>query len=135
MKVYVGCALTHSPEDFKKSVQKFKAKLKAMDHESLEFIGTLKGTPKDVYLWDIAHCLKKSEAFIAICDYPAIGLGFELGAAQADKKPVLALAHKDSQLTRLVAGLAEVEPNVTLVRYSKLEDDGAKIALDWLENL
>ena len=40
--------------------------------------------------------MAKCDVFIAISDFPAIGLGYELGVAvEKLQKPTLALAHKD----------------------------------------
>jgi hypothetical protein len=127
-KLYVGCSLTQASEEFKGQVEELKAALRLDGYEVLDFVGLVKGTPKDVYEWDIKHCVGACDAFIAICDEPAIGLGFELCEAIRLGKPVLAVAHKDTRVSRLVPGAAEVEPNLTFERYDDMLADVPKLA-------
>lgn len=121
-KLYVGCSLTHAPEQFKQDVQTFKDTLRDQGHELFDFVGLVDGSPEDVYQWDIGHCVRDCDAFVAICDYPSTGLGWELCEATRLNKPVLALAHEQSQVTRLVLGAAAIEPNVTFEYYANLLD-------------
>lgn len=131
-KLYVGCALTESPEKFKDGIDKLKSALRSEGYEVFDFVGLVDGTPKDVYEWDVNLCIKNCDAFIAICDYPGIGLGFELGEAKNLKKPILALAQNDSRVTRLVLGLAEVEPNAQFERYGDIGTDVVPLVNKWL---
>lgn len=120
MKLYIGCSLTHAPEDFKKEIDKLKDSLR-LDYEILDFLGLVSGTSEDVYMWDIHECVNKSDVFIAIVDYPAIGLGYELGTAiEKLSKPTLALAHKDAHVSRLVLGINH--PNYKLARYTSITE-------------
>lgn len=121
-KVYVGCSLTLAPEAFKLTVEDFKKALRREGYEVFDFVGLVDGTPADVYSWDIGHCVRDCDIFIAICDEPSIGLGWELGEAARLGKPVLAIVHADAKVTRLVIGAAEIEPNVRFERYQKLSD-------------
>lgn len=119
-KLYVGCSLTHAPEDFKSSISVLKNKL-AERFEILEFIGLEKGTATDVYHWDVGNCVGSCDFFLAICDFPSLGLGYELGTAvERLHKPVLAVAHTDTHITRLVVGIDA--PGFTFARYDKLDD-------------
>lgn len=119
-KLYVGCSLTQAPEEFKTAVENLKNELRK-DFEILDFIGLTAGTPTDVYKWDIHECVAKCDVFIAICDLPAIGLGYELAVAVEHLgKPTLALAQKDAKVTRLVLGIDK--PNYTLTRYKTMEE-------------
>jgi hypothetical protein len=120
VQLYVGCALTDAPEEFKQGVENFKHGLRAEGYEVFDFVGLVNGTALDVYKWDIKHCVKNCQALIAICDYPSIGLGYEMNEAINLKKPVLALAQNDSKVTRLVLGAAEAEANLRFERYDKL---------------
>jgi hypothetical protein len=122
IQLYVGCALTDAPEEFKQGVENFKHALRAEGYEVFDFVGLVNGTAVDVYNWDIKHCVKNCQALIAICDFPSIGLGYEMNEAVNLKKPVLAVAHNDSRVTRLVHGAAEVEPNLRFETYQKLSD-------------
>lgn len=121
-RLYVGCSLTQAPDTFRASVETFKNGLRESGHEVFDFVGLVNGTSADVYNWDIGHCVKDCDALVAICDYPSIGLGWELGEATRLNKPVLALAHEQSSVTRLVLGAAAVEPNVYFERYAELLD-------------
>jgi hypothetical protein len=125
-KLYVGCSLTHAPEEFKGSVERLKDKLLAEGYEVFDFIGLVDGTPRDVYEQDVHACVGGADGLIAICDYPSIGLGWEMCEAVRLGKRVLAVAHKDTRVTRLVQGAAEVEPNCTFERYDNLVDDVAE---------
>ncbi len=119
-KIYLGCALTQAPEDFKAKVEDLKNSLRA-NYEIFDFIGLEKGTPTDVYRWDIHRCVAECDLFVAICDYPAIGLGYELGVAvERLHKPVLALAHTDTRVTRLLVGIDA--PGFSLERYQGFSD-------------
>ncbi|MDO8591902.1 MAG: hypothetical protein Q7R60_03215 [bacterium] len=120
-RLYIGCALTEAPQDFKNAVEQLKKGLRAEGYEVFDFVGLIAGTPVDVFNWDIGHCVKDCEALIAICDYPSIGLGYELAEAVRLKKPILALAHRDSRVTRLVLGAAEVLPSFSFQRYDELK--------------
>ena len=126
-KLYVGCSLSKAPQTFKDSVEALKEALRSQGYEVFDFVGLVKGTSKDVYEWDIGTCVATCDAFIAICDEPSIGLGYELCEATRLGKPVLAVAHKNAQVTRLVHGAAEVEPNVTFATYTDLVTDVPKL--------
>ena len=120
MKIYIGCSLTQAPEDFKVSIETIKNDLRS-DHEVMDFIGTIAGTPADVYHWDIHECVTKCDAFIAICDLPAIGLGYELSVAvEKLHKPTLALAHKDAKVSRLLLGIEQ--PHYVFERYNSFQE-------------
>jgi hypothetical protein len=132
IKLYVGCALTDAPEEFKDQAEQFKQALRTEGYEVFDFVGLVNGTALDVYNWDIKHCVKNCNALIAICDFPSIGLGYEMNEAVNLKKPVLAVAHHDSKVTRLVHGAAEVEPNLRFENYQKLTDL-VSLANEWLK--
>jgi hypothetical protein len=119
-QLYVGCALTAAPENFKTSVEGLKDTLRDLGYAVFDFVGLVAGTPEDVYNYDIGHCVRDCDAFIAICDEPGIGLGWELSEATRLGKPVLAVAHVDAKISRLVIGAAEVEPNLHFERYNDL---------------
>jgi hypothetical protein len=131
-KLYVGCSLTGASEEFKNSVEKLKGNLRAEGYEVFDFVGLIAGTSADVYNWDIGHCVQDCDALIGICDFPSIGLGYELCQATRLKKPVLAIAHTDSLVTRLVLGAAEVEPNFRFERYNNIEKDITPLVNKWL---
>lgn len=101
-------------------------------YEVLEFLGLVKGTATDAYHWDIHECVAKADAIIAICDYPSIGLGYELGTAVEHlHKPVLALGQTDTRITRMVLGIDA--PNYRFARYDSF-DDVPKIVDEFMKN-
>ena len=91
-------------------------------YEVYDFVGLEDGTAADVYNWDIGHCVAECDLLVGICDYPSIGLGWELSAAvEKHQKPTLAVAHEDTHITRVVPGAAEAEaPNYRFRRYKDL---------------
>ncbi len=132
MKLYVGCALNYAPEEFRQRVEALKNILRK-DYDVLEFVGLVKGTPRDVYVHDIHECVGECDAFVAICDYPSIGLGYELGAAiEKFRKPTLALAKEDVKVTRMLQGIEE--PYYTFMRYNN-DAEIPTLVKDFLEKL
>ncbi len=135
MKLYVGCALTHAPQEFQTQVELCKRALREYGYDLLEFIGLSNGTAADVYAWDIKECVDKCDAMIVIADYPSIGLGWETGRSVAAGKPVIAVAHKDARITRLVLGAAESEENFIFARYTNLSRDVPAMVESFLAQL
>jgi len=115
-KIYIGCSLTHAPHEFKLAIEDLKNKLRGT-YEILDFLGLDKDTPQGVYKWD-THCVKICDLFVADCTHPGIGLGYELGVALENNKPVLAVAHKDAKVTRMVLGITH--PKYTFKRYDDM---------------
>jgi hypothetical protein len=119
-KLYIGCSLTQAPSEFVADIEALKDSLRE-DFEVLDFIGLQGGTPTDVYHWDVKQCVGGCDLFVAVCDYPAIGLGYELATAiEHYRKPVLAVAHQDATVTRLVLGIDAL--GFSFQRYDKLSD-------------
>jgi len=129
----VGCALTDASEEFRASVEYFKKALRREGYEVFDFVGLVGDSSEEVYRWDIGHCVKDCEAFIAICDHPSLGLGYELAEAARLKKPILAVAQTDSRVTRLVLGAAEVVPHLRFERYKDINKDAVPLVNDWLK--
>jgi hypothetical protein len=125
-KLYVGCGLTNAPEAFKQSVECMKGLLKQR-YEVFEFVGLVDGTSEDVYRWDIENCVANCDLFVAVCDYPSIGLGWELSEAVGSEKPVIGVAHESALVTRLVLGAAALKPNFEFFRYHDLELEVPKL--------
>ncbi|MDB5170664.1 MAG: hypothetical protein JWO35_358 [Candidatus Saccharibacteria bacterium] len=119
-KIYVGCGLTNAPAAFRAEVEAFKNVLRKK-YETFNFLGLEAGTAADVYNWDINDCVANCDLFVAICDEPSIGLGYELRSAIERGKPVLGVAHEQSKITRLALGAAEIyDPQFTFRRYGSL---------------
>lgn len=111
-KLYIGCALTILPSDKKVAFMEMISKLKEDLKENFEIIdflgigGPSTAPPLDIYTHDIKNCVKKADCMLAICDYPSLGLGYEIGTAvEGQGIPVLAVAHKDALVTRLIRGI------------------------------
>lgn len=84
----------------------------AEDFRILEFLGIkdlASGTPsspEEVYLYDIVGCVMEADFMLVICDHPALGLGYEIGTAvELRKIPVLALARRNREVSRLIKGI------------------------------
>jgi hypothetical protein len=119
-KLYLGCSLTHAPKEFREAVEELKVTLRET-YDVFDFLGLEKGTAQDVYQWDIHRCVATCDVFLAICDYPSIGLGYELAmAVEKLKKPVFAFAHEDANVSRLILGVDA--PSFHFARYKELQD-------------
>jgi hypothetical protein len=108
-KLYVGCAISGLPpekrKEFLKMIERLKVEL-SRHFEILEFIGTALSSPKDTYVRDIAECVMHADYMLAICDHPSLGLGYEMATAIEKRDiPVLAFAHKNSSVSRLIVGI------------------------------
>lgn len=134
-EIYVGCGLTHAPEEFRNSVTEFKNSLRECGIVVSEFLGLKGGSAEDVYKWDINKCVRSCIGMIAICDYPSTGLGVEVAVAALDRRiPVLFLASEESRVTRLLLGLEEAESNVSFIRYAHDLSHAVEPTLSWIKN-
>lgn len=122
LKLYIGCSLTQAPKEFIQQVEDLKNSLRE-HYEVYDFVGLTNGTNEDVYKWDIERCVATCDIFLAICDYPSIGLGWELNEGVRLGKPVLGVAREDALITRLVLGAAVLKPNFTFERYQDITTD------------
>jgi hypothetical protein len=111
-KLYIGCALTNVPSDKREILLEMIFKIKAelrKSFEILEFLGLVGLStlpPQQVYIHDIKNSVMKADCMLAIVDYPSLGLGYEIATAvEKQGIPVLAVAHKDSIVTRLIRGI------------------------------
>jgi hypothetical protein len=121
LKIYVGCGLTHAPEEFRKAVEELKRRLRKVPQvQVLDFLGTTAGTAHDVYVHDIINCVCECDIMIAICDEPSTGLGWEMAVQTGRWKPLLAFGHENSKITRLI--LDPGFPNYWFHRYKTFDD-------------
>ncbi|MBI3888248.1 hypothetical protein HY311_00435 [Candidatus Nomurabacteria bacterium] len=123
-KLYVGCALTVVPaekKDFFWGMIKDIKKELSKSFEILEFKGLGDHTPQEVYDFDIRECVMKADFMLAICDYPSLGLGYEI-ATSVEKLgiPVLAVAHKDSVVAKLIRGIDH--KNFHFIYYNSVDE-------------
>lgn len=122
--IYIGCSLNGAPEVLAQEVVKLKELLSVdYEYELLEFIGLNYKSTIQVYRWDIEHCVRDCDLFVAICDERSTGLGWELSEAVHLGKPILAVAHKDTKVSGLVLGAAELKANMTFIRYTNLHKE------------
>jgi hypothetical protein len=119
VKLYIGCALFNAPETFVQQIAALKDSLRA-EYEILDFAWPPPKSMAHVYRWDIEHCVRSCDLFVAICNEPSLGLGWELCEAVHLGTPILAVAHTDAKVSGLVRGAAEVKSNMTFVRYNDL---------------
>ena len=127
-KIYIGCALTNisnlERDLLLKNISDLKEKLR--EHfEVLEFLWVksdpVKATPKQVYRVDIKNCVKDADCMLAICDYASLGLGYEMATAiEKYEIPVLAVAHKDSKVSKLIRGIDK--KNFTFYYYNSFDE-------------
>jgi hypothetical protein len=112
-KLYIGCALTRLPsdegEDFLRMIAEVKLGLKDK-FEIVEFLGVTglahEASPLQVYVHDIKKSVMKADCMLAICDYPSLGLGYEIATAvEKQGIPVLAMACKDRLVSKLIRGV------------------------------
>ena len=130
-KLYVGCALNNVPkdkQDFLLMIPEIKEKLKN-DFEILEFRSSVHDfinnthtfSPKEIYEFDIKDSVMNADVMLAICDYPSLGLGYEMATAIEKRGiPVLALAHENSSVSKLILGINH--PNFHFIRYKTTEE-------------
>jgi hypothetical protein len=117
VKVYVGCALTNAPEEFRHNVEVLKYRLKVPGVKVLEFMGLTNGSARDVYIHDIINCVSECDLMLAICDLPSTGLGWEMATQVSRHKPLVAFAHKDAKVTRLI-----LDPPVVNYKFHRYND-------------
>jgi hypothetical protein len=133
-KLYVGCALTLAPQEFKDDVEELKTELEA-EWEVLKFLGTVAGTEVDVYQRDIIENVGGCDAFLGVADETSTGLGWEGSEACHLSKPTLFVAHVDTKLTRLILGAPHFNPTMTVRRYENMVEDVPVIAREVFANV
>lgn len=104
-KLYFGCALAGLPAEHRSAMITIREGLK--DHfEVLEFCPA--GTdPREIYEHDINNCVASADLMVAMCDKPSLGLGYEMSTmVEKHHKPLLILAHNDSQVSSLILGIS-----------------------------
>src|SRR3989344_4715326 len=105
MKIYLAAAITHAPEEFRSFIEDFRQVLK-QDFEVLDFFGLKVGDPKDVYEYD-KKCLDECDIVVAEVSHPALGVGYEIGYALANRKKVLAFAKTGAATGRMIRGITD----------------------------
>ncbi len=123
-KIYVGCAINNLTPEQKQLLFKVVVQVKnelRSHFEVLEFLGTATGSPKDTYVRDIIECVNEADCMLAVCNHASTGLGYELAVAIEKRGiPVLAVAHHQSSVSRLIEGIDQ--PNYHFMRYVRPSD-------------
>lgn len=115
--IYVGCGLTQAPEEFIEGIDGLKVELRRVAGiKIIDFIGLKGGTAREVYLHD-TRSVMDAGGILAVVDQPSIGLGMEIATAIQYGKPVLAVAHRVSRVTRMIIGAAEDPDNKVVLHY------------------
>ncbi len=108
-RLYVGCAINNLAPDERKrflgQISDLKDELR--EHfEVLDFVGDAEATSETIYKHDIHDCVGTADCMLAVCNHPSTGLGYEMGTAiEKYDIPVLAVAHTNSSVTRLIQGI------------------------------
>jgi len=117
-KIYLGCSLTHSSEEYKQNINKLKDILR-QKYEILDFIGLGEATNQEVYEWNEKMC-KTCDLFLMESTYPSTGLGIEFGIAMQENKPIIAIAQREAKVTRMLLGVTY--PKFEFHKYDEIEE-------------
>ena len=139
--IYVGCALSRAPQEFKNEVKKLKEILSQDGHIILEFVIDLNVTDDGVYQNDV-HCISSCDIFLAITDFPSTGLGLEIGLAlERFHKPILCVYRNWDERSRMVHGLVcdprygKLNEIITFAQYENLKEIATTILPDFLRRI
>jgi nucleoside 2-deoxyribosyltransferase len=87
--------------------------------------------PRDVYERDV-EWIRACDALIAEVSVPSHGVGYEIGFALAEGKPVLCLAEDGRAVSKMITG--NPHPHLVVRRYQGTTE-GIRWMHDFLENL
>lgn len=121
-RIYVGCALSGAPKEFRDDVAKLKDDLRTRGFEVLEF-AWVSDKPKEgvnVYEYDILN-VDNCNLLVAICTFPSIGLGMELQRAVELDRPILAFAQNGVYVSKIVVDMLEKYGQPMIYRYEDLD--------------
>lgn len=118
MKIYIWCALTYAPEDYRARIEYLKEKLREK-YDILDFLGLWVGTDSDIYCQDIWF-VEDADLLLMDCIYPSTGLGLEIWYGIGHDKDILAIAEKDAIVTRMI--LWATHPNYKFMRYDDIDE-------------
>lgn len=118
-RLYFSCALSGLPEDHRQAMIEVRSTLQP-HFEVMEFCDA-STPPAEIFHHDINVCVAGCDLVVAMCDYPSVGLGYEMGTAlELHGKPVLALAAIDARVSSLVLGIPH--KNFSFRRYSDISN-------------
>lgn len=132
IKIYVGCAIKHAPSEFVRQVKGFREELeKHPRFEVLKFLG--RGSPEEIFEWDIKRCVDQADVMVAIVDLPSTGLGYEMATHyEKNGRPLLVVAHRDAVVSGLILGIHGGVASFEFHRYSHISRV-PEIFIDWLD--
>ncbi len=125
LKVYVGCALTHAPQEYKDMIADFKDWLRNHNWiEVLDFVGALEGKPQaddapaHIYKHDIHNCVMRAHVVVGEISYPSLGLGWELATIiEKKRKLTIMLAQQSALVSKLPQGAVAHNKHAVFYRY------------------
>jgi hypothetical protein len=112
--VYLGCALTNSPQSFKDDIEYIRAAIEP-HAEVLKFLGLDHPSVGDAFQYDL-NCVRRCDLLVGDLTYPSLGLGMELGVAIETRKPIIMLANDKLAAERLLMW-GYWDPRVLKLRY------------------
>lgn len=128
--VYLGCALSNSPQSFKDQIEYVRMCIE--DYATvLKFLG-LKPNISEAFQWDM-NCVRRCDLMVADLTYPSIGLGAEFGVALEHRKPIITLADDAVALERQLA-YGYWDPLHFSLRY-KTKEEAAEFVIAKIQEL
>ena len=124
-KIYLGCALSSASQEFKEQISEFRNALKE-DFEILEFLSdplkiaeqsTDLELCQQIYEHD-RNCVLACDLMIAEVSYPSLGEGMELAFAVQNKKPIIAIANHNANVSRMILGINDT--HFEIIRYNDI---------------
>lgn len=95
-------------------------------------LGTNPGlSPSAIWKRDI-DWVTSADAIIAEVTQPSLGVGYEIGKAEEMNKPILALFCTEAG--RRLSPMIDGNPNITIIRYKKIEETNKAIA-EFIKNI
>jgi nucleoside 2-deoxyribosyltransferase len=126
-KIYLGCALTNAPLEFREEIVKLREKIKEK-YELIEFFSDPASVSQQsteleycqkIYEFD-KNCVQSCDIMLAEVSYPSLGEGMELAFAVTNDKPILAVARDDASVSRMIMGITH--PKFEFQRYVEVDD-------------
>jgi len=135
MNIYFACSITGGRE-FESVYQVFTRTLLEDGHEvptaylaESEVVALEKiVTPQDVYERDTTW-IRACNALVAEVSVPSHGVGYEVGFALGEGKPVLCLAQEERPVSKMISG--NPHPGL-LMRYYTNVEEGVRIMREFL---
>lgn len=124
MNIYFACSITGGRE-LESFYQQFVAALEADGHviptshlaQAEAMAGERMLTPRDVYERDVKW-IRECDVLIAEVGVPSHGVGYEIGYALNEGKPVLCLAQEGRRVSKMITG----NSNLEMRTYSTFEE-------------